>query len=106
MLSQTGKPFLWAMVSGALQGRNLQLFNHKDWIGPFGREGTMISRLAAITVALAVSTGIAAGAMEKTPANITAAVADSARPAADRARDANRKPAESLAFAGVKLDDR
>jgi predicted methyltransferase len=36
------------------------------------------------------------------PAYITAAVADSGRPAADTARDANRKPAESLAFAGVK----
>jgi predicted methyltransferase len=30
-----------------------------------------------------------------------AAVADSARPAADTARDANRKPAEMLAFAGI-----
>lgn len=36
-----------------------------------------------------------------TPA-IEAAVADSTRPAADRARDADRKPAEMLAFAGVK----
>lgn len=33
--------------------------------------------------------------------SITRAVADSARPEADRARDAERKPAESLAFAGV-----
>jgi len=36
------------------------------------------------------------------PANIAAAVADSNRPDADKQRDANRKPAESLAFAGVK----
>jgi predicted methyltransferase len=33
---------------------------------------------------------------------ITAAVADAGRPAADKERDANRKPAETIAFAGVK----
>src|SRR6202035_2138008 len=36
---------------------------------------------------------------------VTAAVADSARPAADTERDATRKPAETLAFAGVKPGD-
>ncbi|RAK52410.1 methyltransferase [Phenylobacterium deserti] len=36
-------------------------------------------------------------------AAITAALADPARPAADRERDPNRKPAEMLAFAGVGL---
>lgn len=36
------------------------------------------------------------------PATISAAVADPARPAADTDRDADRKPAETLAFAGVK----
>jgi len=36
------------------------------------------------------------------PANIAAAVADAARPDADRARDGNRKPAQTLAFTGVK----
>jgi predicted methyltransferase len=36
----------------------------------------------------------------------TAAVADPARPPSDRERDANRKPAEMLAFAGVKLGDK
>jgi predicted methyltransferase len=35
------------------------------------------------------------------PAYLTAAVADSGRPAADTARDADRKPAETLEFAGV-----
>jgi predicted methyltransferase len=39
------------------------------------------------------------------PANIVTAVADPARPAADRARDADRKPAEVLAFADVKPGD-
>ena len=36
------------------------------------------------------------------PGFLAAAVADPARPAADVARDANRKPAETLAFAGVE----
>ncbi len=36
------------------------------------------------------------------PPAIQAAVADAARPAADTERDANRKPAEMLAFAGVR----
>jgi predicted methyltransferase len=37
-------------------------------------------------------------------ASMKAAVADSTRPAADTARDANRKPAEMLAFAGIGPD--
>jgi len=45
-------------------------------------------------------------AEHKIPANISAAVSDPNRPETDRARDANRKPAESLAFAGVKPGDR
>ncbi|MBS0394447.1 MAG: class I SAM-dependent methyltransferase [Proteobacteria bacterium] len=39
------------------------------------------------------------------PPYIKAAVADKARPTADTERDANRKPAETLAFAGVKPGD-
>jgi predicted methyltransferase len=66
----------------------------------------MISRLTAIAVALAIFAGIAVAASEKASANIAAAVADPARPEADRARDANRKPAECLTFAGVKPGDR
>jgi len=41
----------------------------------------------------------------KVPDAIAAAVADPGRPESDRARDANRKPAETLAFAGVKPGD-
>ena len=37
---------------------------------------------------------------------IVAAVADSSRPAADTGRDANRRPAETLAFSGVKPGDK
>lgn len=40
------------------------------------------------------------------PPTIAAAVADTGRPAADRERDAARKPAETVAFAGVKPGDK
>jgi predicted methyltransferase len=41
-------------------------------------------------------------AAEKIPGYITAAVADSGRPAEDKQRDADRKPAETVQFAGIK----
>jgi predicted methyltransferase len=41
-------------------------------------------------------------AAEHIPAYISAAVADPGRPSEDRERDANRKPAETIAFAGIK----
>jgi predicted methyltransferase len=53
--------------------------------------------LAVLT--LSINDAQAAGAI---PQYIKAAVADPARPDADRQNDADRKPAESLAFAGVK----
>ena len=40
------------------------------------------------------------------PANVTAAVGDATRPADDTKRDADRKPAEMLAFTGVKPGDK
>jgi predicted methyltransferase len=49
---------------------------------------------------------LAASAAESIPAYITAAVADASRPDSDKQRDVNRKPAEVLAFAGVKPGDR
>jgi predicted methyltransferase len=51
---------------------------------------------------MAASLTSAAYAAETVPAYISAAVADSGRPAADKDRDTDRKPAETLAFAGVK----
>jgi predicted methyltransferase len=60
---------------------------------------TQLGAIAAITVMAFSGTASAAG---KIPSAITAAVADSGRPDADKARDGDRKPAESLAFAGVK----
>jgi predicted methyltransferase len=60
---------------------------------------------SAFAAALVVSTaGLAAGAGAPSAA-ISAAVADPARPAADTARDAERKPAQIVAFAGVKPGD-
>lgn len=54
---------------------------------------------AAFTAILLSTSAIAA---DSVPAPIAAAVADAARPAADKERDANRKPGEVVAFAGVK----
>jgi predicted methyltransferase len=51
------------------------------------------------TLAIAITDAQAAGAI---PKEVSAAVADPARPQADRDRDADRKPAESVAFAGIK----
>jgi predicted methyltransferase len=48
----------------------------------------------------------ATAAAQAVPEAIRAAVADPTRPEADRARDPQRKPAEVLAFAGVKPGDR
>jgi predicted methyltransferase len=45
---------------------------------------------------------LASPALAKTPTYIAAAVASPSRPADDKARDAERKPAEMLAFAQVK----
>src|ERR1700691_4161311 len=47
----------------------------------------------------------AAGA-QKVPVYVAAAVADPSRPEADKARDADRKPAEVIAFAGIKPGDK
>jgi len=55
---------------------------------------------AALTATLTLAANCAGA--KSIPANIASAVADSSRPDADRQRDANRRPAETLAFAGVK----
>ena len=59
---------------------------------------------AAALLGLSLATSILAA--DAVPAAIKAAVADPARPDADRQRDANRKPGEVLAFAGVKPGDK
>lgn len=57
---------------------------------------------AAVTLALALG----GDAHATTTDAIASAVADATRPATDVARDADRKPAETLAFAGVRPGDR
>jgi predicted methyltransferase len=57
----------------------------------------------ATTAILILSLGASiAPAAPSLPASIGGAVADSARPAEDTQRDTDRKPAETLAFAGIK----
>ncbi len=66
-----------------------------------------MARHSLLPLAGALSLAFAAGAFAgDVPANIAAGVANPARPEAQRARDANRHPAEILAFAGVKAGDR
>jgi predicted methyltransferase len=55
---------------------------------------------AALTATLMLTATCASAAA--VPGNIAAAVADGNRPDADKQRDADRKPAETLAFTGVK----
>lgn len=57
--------------------------------------------LAAATIAATLFAGAAFAASD----NTAAAIADSSRPAADTARDAARKPAEMVVFAGMKPGD-
>jgi predicted methyltransferase len=64
------------------------------------RHKGLLAALAATT--MLASVGFAEAGASK---DIAAAVADSGRPASDTARDAARKPAEMLAFAGVKSGD-
>ena len=61
----------------------------------------LVFLLAASTIALS-----APALAEMTPSSYAAAIADTARPAEDTARDAARKPAEMLAFAGLKPGDK
>jgi predicted methyltransferase len=60
-----------------------------------------LSLLAAFSLSAACTHAPSSPATPSTPAFITAAVADSNRPAADTQRDVNRKPTETLVFAGV-----
>lgn len=56
-------------------------------------------------IAVALLVAPAALAAQSAPPTVAAALADTARPDADTARDAARKPAEFLAFVGVKPGD-
>jgi predicted methyltransferase len=63
------------------------------------------SVLAASFAALAVATCNPANAQASATETIAAAVADAERPAQDKARDGERKPAEIVGFAGVEPGD-
>lgn len=56
----------------------------------------------AATLAFALLASVGATLAASGRADIRAALADVSRPEADRARDADRKPAELIAFSGVK----
>jgi predicted methyltransferase len=65
-------------------------------------EGESIMRHLTLLAALLAGLALAGPTQPaKTPDYLAAAVADSSRPVADTDRDANRKPAETLEFAGV-----
>ena len=51
--------------------------------------------------AVVMTAVVATAALAQAPAPIASAVADPGRPAEDRAKDAARKPAETLGFAGI-----
>lgn len=61
---------------------------------------------AILTLATALPVSGRVMASDLPTAAISTAVADPSRPAADTERDANRKPAAVLAFAGVKAGDK
>ncbi|MGB6310120.1 MAG: hypothetical protein WBF89_20245 [Steroidobacteraceae bacterium] len=60
---------------------------------------TLVPAAALMAAMMLAATGASAADI---PANIAAAVADAGRPDADKQRDANRKPAQTLAFTGVE----
>ena len=69
----------------------------------------LVHRSIALFAAATCVAMLSSTAMAKSPAvpkYIAAAVADPARPQADRDRDADRKPAECVAFAGLKPGQR
>jgi predicted methyltransferase len=61
--------------------------------------------LLAVAAVFAVYACLPASAMP-VPSRIALAVADPARPADEKAQDANRKPVEVLAFTGIKWGDK
>ncbi|MDP9011479.1 MAG: methyltransferase [Pseudomonadota bacterium] len=61
--------------------------------------------ILATAILAAVVFGAPPADAAKAPDSIAAAVADANRPDSDKQRDANRKPAETLAFTGVRPGD-
>jgi len=68
----------------------------------------MYQRSVSILKAVAIAAAFALPAVAADPqpsAAVKAAVSDAGRPDADKARDADRKPAETIAVAGIKSGD-
>jgi predicted methyltransferase len=61
-----------------------------------------MKKVTTLIALLALPIALTALASDQVPKFIAASVADPTRPAADTQRDADRKPAESMAFAGVQ----
>jgi predicted methyltransferase len=66
------------------------------------RKSTLLAAGAAAALSLGAAWQVTAAVFPSIPAYIAAAVADASRPQEDKDLDAERKPAESLAFTGVK----
>jgi predicted methyltransferase len=62
--------------------------------------------MTVLTVAVALASGANASDNASNSAAAAMAVADTSRPASDTARDADRKPVQTLEFAGVKPGDK
>src|SRR6266404_263268 len=77
---------------------NLAQALHLETEYPMIRYPRILAAALAVTLMLTATCASAASI----PANIAAAVADGSRPATDKARDVNRKPAETLAFTSIK----
>jgi predicted methyltransferase len=72
----------------------------------FSPSGEVLVMKSAIGFTVVLAALIFGGAAARPmPPYATAAVADKARPAEDTVRDADRKPAEMIAFAGIKPGD-
>ena len=62
--------------------------------------------MTVLVLMMACSAGAVASDATGNSTTVTMAVADTARPDTDTARDADRKPAQTLAFIGIKPDDK
>jgi predicted methyltransferase len=70
------------------------------------RKFVLVCTVSALVASAIVTTPALGAGSPAVSQAVAAAVADSSRPATDSARDLGRKPAETLAFAGVKPGDK
>src|SRR5882757_9466950 len=70
------------------------------------KEGRKMRSLFPIAAAFVIFGSATTSAQNAVPPNVANAVANQDRPDEDRQRDANRKPAEVLAFVGIKSGEK